>query len=258
MRPFVSHPTYPPNDESKITDISADGSVMAGWGSGDGDRSLIWSTSSGWSILPKLGSGGSHADGISSDGSIVVGYSGSPSGRQAYKWTQSEGIIGLGDLSGGIFESRAYGISGDGNVIVGYGSSSSGTEAFRWTSSEDMTGLGDLPGGSFFSEARDTSADGSFVVGFGNTSIGSEAFFWDATNGMRNLQDMLVNDLGLDLTGWNLTIANGISGDGMKIVGEGINPDGNSEAWIATIPEPTSLALLALGSLVTFSRRKRN
>lgn len=43
--------------------------------------------------------------------------------------------------------------------------------------------------------------------------------------------------------------------DGLTIVGWGYNPDGYDEAWIATIPEPTTLLLLGFGGLAL--RRKR-
>ena len=57
------------------------------------------------------------------------------------------------------------------------------------------------------------------------------AFIWDAQNQMRDLRDVLVNDFSLDLTGWTLTQATGISDDGLTIAGEGINPGGDTEAW---------------------------
>jgi hypothetical protein len=47
---------------------------------------------------------------------------------------------------------------------------------------------------------------------------------------------MLVDEFGLDLTGWTLTSAAGISDDGLTIMGNGVNPDGKSEAWIAVLP----------------------
>ena len=100
-----------------------------------------------------------------------------------------------------------------------------------------MVGLGDLAGGGFSSRALAVSADGSVVVGFGDSASSSEAFIWDQTHGMRNLRDVLVNDLGLDLTGWQLIHANGISADGLTIVGRGRNPGGNREAWIAVLCE---------------------
>jgi hypothetical protein len=82
---------------------------------------------------------------------------------------------------------------------------------------------------------------------------------------MQNLKDVLVNDFGLDLTGWQLIDATGISDDGLSIVGYGQNPSGNGEAWIArldpaspSIPEPSSVFGLFLitgfGVLVTKHR----
>jgi len=127
--------------------------------------------------------------------------------------------------------------------VVGMSNSASGEEAFRWTSGGGMVGLGDLPGGDFWSEALDVSADGSTVVGWGVSASGQEAFIWDQANGMRNLRDVLVSDLGLNLTGWTLDAAYGISDDGQTIVGWGYNPSGNPEAWIATLPEPVTLSL---------------
>jgi len=152
-------------------------------------------------------------------------------------------MVGLGDLPGGTVGSSAKGVSADGSVVVGQSDSASGEEAFRWTSTGGMVALGDLPGGSFDSSAHGVSADGSVVLGYGNSASGREAFIWDATNGMRNLKDVLVNDHGLDLTGWTPAAAK-ISSDSLTIVGSGQNPSGDTEGWIASLapsgPPPDS------------------
>ena len=36
-------------------------------------------------------------------GSVVVGRSESTSGREAFRWTQETGMVGLGDLAGDFF-----------------------------------------------------------------------------------------------------------------------------------------------------------
>lgn len=89
----------------------------------------------------------------------------------------------------------------------------------------------------------------------GFAASGFEAFIWDAGNGMRKLDDVLVTDFGLDLTGWTLKAASGVSDDGLVVAGFGINPDGNTEAFIANmrqdqvaeVPAPGAAVLLGFG-----------
>lgn len=92
-------------------------------------------------------------------------------------------------------------------------------------------------------------------MGIGRSASGSESFVWDDVMGMRSLRDTLTDDFGLDLADWTLLEASGISDVGRTIAGNGINPDGNQEAWVATIPEPSSVTLLALGALVLAHRK---
>ena len=63
--------------------------------------------------------------------------------------------------------------------------------------------------------------------------------------------------LGIDLTGWDWIQPEGISDDGSTIIGWGYHPDTDSnEAWIAVLPEPSTLALLTLGGFVIARRRR--
>ncbi len=230
---------------SNARDVSADGAVVVGMGTrAAGSEAFRWTSGGGMVGLGDLpgGSFSSIANVVSEDGSVVLGRSLSESGTEAFRWTNDGGMVGLGDLPGGLFYSVANGVSADGSVIVGQSWSTSGAEAFRWTSGGGMIGLGDLPGGSFFSTALGVSADGSVIVGEGRSASGNEAFLWSASSGIVNLRELLISH-GLDLTSWNLERATSISADGRTIVGSGTNPSGLREAWIATIPEPDTLAL---------------
>jgi probable HAF family extracellular repeat protein len=239
--------------------VSADGSIVVGFGTAsqnpDG-QAVRWTSGGGMVGLGDLPGGFfySYASGVSASGSVVVGFGFSDSGQEAFRWTSEGGMVGLGDFAGGEFRSNAYGVSADGSVVVGFATSALGQEAFRWTSEGGMVGLGDFAAGTFRSRAYGVSADGSVVVGFGVSgsvyeASAYEAFYWTASGGMQNLNDMLTDNYNLDLTGWHLTEAIGVSGDGLTIVGNGTNPQGFSEPWIATIPEPATMMLIGLGGI---------
>src|SRR5262249_38261040 len=54
--------------------------------------------------------------------------------------------------------------------------------------------------------------------------------------GAESIQQLLLADGIKSLAGWTLLDATGISANGTIIVGDGIDPQGNNEAWIADIP----------------------
>jgi probable HAF family extracellular repeat protein len=248
--------------------VSADGSVVVGWVPSDAypqGEAFLWTASGGMIGLGGLRPGvGSQGYAVSLDGSVVVGWasSASASGPEAFRWTLEDGMVGLGDLPGGVFGSFGSGVSGDGSVVVGHSRVAAGEEAFLWTADGGMMGLGDLGGGSFLSRAMGISSDGAVVVGRASTAAGNEAFLWDAESGLRNLRSELV-ELGLDMTGWTLSEATAVANDGLgrgdsiTIVGSGTNPSGQQEAWLAKIPEPSTLSLLGAATVGLAVLRRR-
>ena len=145
--------------------------------------------------------------------------------RVAEDLQSGTGMIGLGELPGGAFNSNAQGVSADGSVVVGNSFIVEATEAFRWTSGTGIVGLGDLPGGNFNSSGEAISGDGSVVVGWGSSASGQEAFVWTQGDGTQSLHDVLMINGATGFGGWQLQRANGISADGQWVVGHGIDDD---------------------------------
>jgi probable HAF family extracellular repeat protein len=233
--------------------VSRNGGVIVGTStSGGADQAFRWTATGGMmglGNLPGQAGGESRAYGVSADGSVIVGQSWAGSRMESFRWTQSEGMMSLGALPAGYYFSGAQDVSSDGSVIIGVNVHTGGKEAYRWTEAGGMVGLGDLPGGYFDSQAADVSSDGSFIVGYSYDDSGQAAMVWDAVHGMRSVKTIL-QDSGLDVTGWTLWEANGISDDGSVIVGNGINPGGSVEGWIAVIPEPSHFILFSLGAIL--------
>jgi probable HAF family extracellular repeat protein len=125
----------------------------------------------------------SYALGVSDVGSVAVGWSQSTEGQQAFRWTPSGGIIGLGDLPAGAFNSFATDVSADGSVVVGTGRAAPTQQAFRWTSTTGMVSLGSLDGSDGNSSGEAVSPDGNIIVGTSQSAgpTNLEAYRWTPT-----------------------------------------------------------------------------
>lgn len=254
--------------------LSADGSTIVGDFQPDEFQDSAAYHWSGGTLTEIDDSAGASA--VSADGSVVVGtdliiHDTPPATNEAFIWTAVDGLTRLGYLPGGSGSSSAAGVSADGQVVVGGSFNASGSyEAFRWIEGGGMVGLGDLPGGIFESLANDTTADGrivvgSSIVGLTTTPFGVgpdyDPFIWDATHGMRNLVDVLTYEhgLGAELLSWDLIEATAISDNGRVIIGNGINPAGNFEAWRAVlVPEPSTALLSALACVGLLMAKRRH
>lgn len=156
----------------------------------------------------------SSANGISLDGKVVVGVGIYAPGKvQAFRWTESSGMVGLGFLAGYV-QSSAQATNEDGSVVVGWCEDGNGTQvAFRWTSATGMVSLGTLPGGTS-SRASGVSADGNVVVGTSSSAFGQQGFIWTSATGMTALGDFLPNDPPYHSS------ATAVSSDGRVVVGQ--------------------------------------
>ena len=233
------------DDASQAAGVSADGAVVVGLCGSPADASVAfrWTTAGGMVNLGDLPGGWmrGRASNVSADGTIVVGSGVTYYGREAFRWTESTGLVPLGVLPG-YYDSDVGEISPEGNCIVGFCEADDRVEAFRWTAEEDMVGLGFLSGGDW-SEAWGTSAEGNVIVGLAGDLIGNcGAFIWTDPLEMQYLSEVLALDVGLDIGEWTLVTAYGVTPDGKYIVGEGTNPDGQTEAWLACVADPIACA----------------
>lgn len=228
--------------------VSADGGVVVGYG--DAKEEFVnyqifdafrWTQAGGVQRLGWLpgASKTSQAFGVSPDGSVIVGYATDNTSivfptSVAFRWTEATGMVSIGRLPGGI-GATGRAVSADNSTIVGDSWINSFTwHAMRWTQAGGMVDLGVLAGHSE-SEAHAVSADGGVIVGYSSSGFttSKRAFIWDAAHGMRDLKSVLTATNPY-LTGWTLRSANAISADGKTISGDGVNPNGDSEAFVAS------------------------
>lgn len=198
-----------------------------------------------------------RATNITANGETIIGFTqDSEYNYIAFSWTKNGGQTLLPNLPIPNSQGIPVDISADGKTIVGWSGLETRKQACMWVDN-DIIPLGSLalPGHSDVSGATDISADGSVIVGYSNVLYSNEAFIWDSNNRMRNLRDVLIDSYGLNLDNWILREAIAISDDGMTIVGNGSH-NGISEAWIVTIPEPTTFLMLGFGTVI-FSKKKR-
>ncbi|MEK6700644.1 MAG: hypothetical protein AABZ53_00115 [Planctomycetota bacterium] len=129
------------------------------------------------------------SEGISGDGSTVVGYTGTPSTpARAFRYSGAGTYQTLGTI-GGFTESEGHGVSGDGAVVIGNAHDRSffSGVAFRWTESGGMQSLGYTRPSHFYSDATAISRDGETIVGYSLGGSTADAFVWTESGGMTAL-----------------------------------------------------------------------
>ncbi|MBM4108915.1 MAG: hypothetical protein FJ255_08935 [Phycisphaerae bacterium] len=233
----------------QVTGLSGDGGLAVGFGVpiAGPQGAFAWLTASGVvQPLPSLpGTTSSQANGVSAGGGLIVGAASTPSGPAAWAWTAG-GTVPLATPPGAT-RTWAQGVSFEGARIVGY----SGDSASEWATAWDLVGgawvgevLGTLPG-DVRARARGVSALGRTIVGSSIDGSGDwRAFVWSRSEGMRDLNAVL-GGLGVALGSFRLEAATGISADGRTIVGYGVTGAGRTEGFVAVIPSPWGVLILA-------------
>ena len=248
-----------PGNSFSVSAMSNDGSIIVGHTQtsiGDErpftNEAMRWENGTITSIGRLPGYNRSWANGISSDGNVIIGWAWSLIGstddiREVFRYESGVMTPMITNFPGDVIFGFPSAVSSDGSKVVGQvrESNVSALIPVMWTSPNTFVELGDLPGGSTDGRANDITPDGTVVVGNSNSFNGSDAFIWDEINGMMNLREVLIDDYGLDLSGWILSQAVAISDDGLTIAGNGRNPDNHNDGWVVnlsdSVPIPDSI-----------------
>jgi probable HAF family extracellular repeat protein len=218
----------PASTRSVATGVSAGGTVVAGYIANPYGSSVRWTGSNVFEYLNAAG-GESDALDISADGAVIVGSTGFQ--WRAFRWTAASGMQELGLLPGwGAATARRA--SADGSVVVGFAELETTGRAFLWRAGvlEELP----APPGTVTTFPQAISADGLSVTGSADFGNGvSRAFLWTRPLGVVDL-NLYLPTQGVNLSGWVLTEATGVSRDGRTIAGSGTH-SGASRAFVARL-----------------------
>jgi len=213
------------------------------------DKAYRYSAAGGYESLGNFGATWNmRAAGISGDGATIIGNAFDttpglfPSVEQyrqvAFKWNAATGLSRLPDLSSSPQSGRipalsaANGISRDGSTTVGASRGNDGfVQAVYWRA-DGVHALGFIPGTALptatllesvgSTNALAANADGSIIVGRSIGAANDLAWRWTAASGMQDL-NLLATNAGLNLNGFVLTDAVGVSDNGQFITGNSFN-----------------------------------
>lgn len=231
-----------------------------GGGGSEFSDAYVWTESGGMQLLPHFFDlFRSEAFGVSADASIVVGYEADFSDfRYPVKWDMTQGgaVTQLAVPPGEQGSSIPLVVSDNGAWASGFSLMDNQGFTFRedlvrWdVATGAVTLLAQTPPGFFGAVPSAISEDGSMIVGTWNATMffdnpEGRAFVWKQGEGARALKDILEDDYGLDLTGWRLLSARGMSDDGKTIVGHALDPDGTMTGYVAILDVSTCIADLS-------------
>ena len=189
---------------------------------------------------------GGSLTGMTGDGSIAVGRSSGCSDcpSVAWIWNEVEGFQNASTVLG-IDADRLSDISAGGDVIIG---TTTDGESFIWRESAAVV----YPGqdNSVISLSRILNRDGSLVSARITATDGTRtSAVWSEEMGIVDI-DSFVEDFGVgnELTGWVQLSLVAVSSDGNVLAGNGTNPAGFREGWVAVrpVPEPGAGLLLSM------------
>ena len=195
---------------SAAYDVSGDGSVAVGSNRRNDCReeAIRWTGDTVQGLGFLSGALESSATAVSADGSTVVGQS----GEQAFRWSTSGGMQGLGFLDGGYNKSTVLDVSGDGSVVVGEAWGTDSLFAFIWTAEEGMRRLDEVLVEKYQADLRGwrlesavaISDDGRIIAGLGRSESGIVGSWRVVLCGSKRLWENTTGGTFADAANWAL------------------------------------------------------
>jgi probable HAF family extracellular repeat protein len=171
-------------ESSRANAISSDGHVIVGW---DQDPSSGWWRSAKWvdgvEELMAPGTYGGAGQGLSSDGTWIVGDNHPDFTDDGWRWSADTGFVSTGTLSGWLFQGHPLDVSDDGQVVVGWSGYFMDQFAMIWTEDtgcvdlkQYLTDLGVTVPVNIIAYAQCVSDDGTTIYGTAGDMFGYNGF----------------------------------------------------------------------------------
>lgn len=228
INPEVGEPVF--TDYTSCWGMTADGQTIVGmqFYPDYSYRAFKWTQAGGYEMIGNMLTTGNRPNGISNDGSVVFGWADLPlASRSPIIWYNNE-VIQIAPSEFG----EANASSSNGEYVTGY----AGTGGFLWSKQDGTTVFFENslnPGGISPVAVMD---DGTV---FGYTSEGWPPFpdtrraFVRLTSGeMMTFNDYAITRGMFDAADWLFYSINGVTPDGNKFIGAGINPDGQTVSFL--------------------------
>ncbi|KAF0129760.1 MAG: Uncharacterized protein FD155_2352, partial [Bacteroidetes bacterium] len=244
VNPAAGEPVF--NDYSSSWGMTSDGSTVVGmqYFNDYSYKAFKWTQAGGFDMIGNVIPTGNRPNGISNDGSVIFGWAELPEASRSPVIWHNGNFIQIAPTQWG----EASAASSNGEYVVG----TAGSDAFIWSAQN---------GATFFPNTLNGGGISPVAVMDDGTALGYTAEGWppfpDTRRGFARLitgEMMTFNDYAIsrgmiDAADWLFYSINGVTPDGNKFIGAGINPDGVTVSFLidfgASIPSieiiPTSL-----------------
>jgi uncharacterized membrane protein len=253
--------TLPGYERAATGRISRDGRTVAGVarrGTGPDQESMPfrWTEGGTGEALGVLPNNQVFAEtrGVSADGRTIVGLSTDGFASNGWVWREGQGLLSLSVFAG--TGTSAAAVSGDGRFVAGSVDTPDGLRAARFDLVTGQTLR--LPALTDYRnfQAEAVSDDGRTIAGLASRGSGQDAFVWREGEGMFFLRDYLaMNGVGVPAD-FSFFFLRAISADGRTFAGSGGVWNVSEQGFVATVPAPSALLLLAPAGAIAYRRRR--